>query len=186
MPGLKVDTYQYLPGMQQLLESLNSSGYELHAMSNYPMWYRCGPTPRSPAPSASTPSVRSSAAVLRTRQTDIHAWRARAVALTPASLLHAAVRRHRHCTGTGCTPMPGCTSTASAPALAPAAPAPAVPRAPFRNCRVVLHYGVFIPQFALCSWWPSPCRLLCTPVAVLVARTLPCYECLSCQWRHAL
>lgn len=38
---MKVNTYDYLDGMEELLCNLNTSGYELHAMSNYPMWYRC-------------------------------------------------------------------------------------------------------------------------------------------------
>ena len=39
-PGAQVDAYEYLEGMQALLEELRSAGVEMHAMSNYPQWYR--------------------------------------------------------------------------------------------------------------------------------------------------
>ena len=33
------ESYTFVKGMQGLLESLRNSGIEMHAMSNYPVWY---------------------------------------------------------------------------------------------------------------------------------------------------
>lgn len=35
----QVEFYEYLPGMEELLSELSSAGVEMHAMSNYPVWY---------------------------------------------------------------------------------------------------------------------------------------------------
>jgi beta-phosphoglucomutase-like phosphatase (HAD superfamily) len=40
MLSAQVDAYEYLEGMQALLQELRSAGVEMHAMSNYPQWYR--------------------------------------------------------------------------------------------------------------------------------------------------
>jgi phosphoglycolate phosphatase-like HAD superfamily hydrolase len=34
----QVEHYRYIDGMPQLLQRLKDAGYDLHAMSNYPMW----------------------------------------------------------------------------------------------------------------------------------------------------
>ena len=34
------EAYAFMPGMEALLEELDAAGYEMHAMSNYPSWYR--------------------------------------------------------------------------------------------------------------------------------------------------
>ncbi len=34
----QVQSYRFLDGMEGLLQRLKESGYELHAMSNYPIW----------------------------------------------------------------------------------------------------------------------------------------------------
>lgn len=42
-PGMKSlmrDTYRWLDGVEPLLAELSKQGYEMHALSNYPMWYR--------------------------------------------------------------------------------------------------------------------------------------------------
>ena len=42
-PGLKkvmLEAYEWLPGMEGLLESLREAGYECHALSNYPSWWQ--------------------------------------------------------------------------------------------------------------------------------------------------
>lgn len=36
----QVQHYNYIDGMQPLLARLNAAGFTLHAMSNYPVWYR--------------------------------------------------------------------------------------------------------------------------------------------------
>lgn len=36
----QVSKYRYLDGMQTLLGRLKAAGYPMHAMSNYPSWYR--------------------------------------------------------------------------------------------------------------------------------------------------
>lgn len=36
----QVSCYRYLDGVEPLLVRLKAAGYELHAMSNYPMWFR--------------------------------------------------------------------------------------------------------------------------------------------------
>ena len=36
--SLQVQSYRFLDGMESLLQRLKVSGYELHAMSNYPIW----------------------------------------------------------------------------------------------------------------------------------------------------
>jgi len=33
-------SYEWLPGLEELLEELHRSGYRMHAFSNYPVWYR--------------------------------------------------------------------------------------------------------------------------------------------------
>lgn len=35
-----VDGYRWLDGMEALLAELRDAGYEIHALSNYPVWYR--------------------------------------------------------------------------------------------------------------------------------------------------
>jgi hypothetical protein len=35
-----VEAYEYLDGMPELLQDLKDAGVEMHAMSNYPVWYR--------------------------------------------------------------------------------------------------------------------------------------------------
>ena len=37
---LQVDAYEWIDGMEQLLRDLQLAGVELHAMSNYPVWYK--------------------------------------------------------------------------------------------------------------------------------------------------
>lgn len=37
---LQVDAYEFLGGMPELLQDLTDAGVEMHAMSNYPIWYR--------------------------------------------------------------------------------------------------------------------------------------------------
>jgi HAD superfamily hydrolase (TIGR01509 family) len=34
------EAYQWLPGMEELISELRGRGYEIHAFSNYPVWYR--------------------------------------------------------------------------------------------------------------------------------------------------
>lgn len=34
------DSYQFVKGMDTLLQELNDRGYQLHALSNYPEWYK--------------------------------------------------------------------------------------------------------------------------------------------------
>jgi HAD superfamily hydrolase (TIGR01509 family) len=34
------DAYRWLEGMETLLADLNASGYEIHALSNYPLWFQ--------------------------------------------------------------------------------------------------------------------------------------------------
>lgn len=34
------EAYRFIDGMEALLESLAEEGYEIHALSNYPIWYR--------------------------------------------------------------------------------------------------------------------------------------------------
>jgi HAD superfamily hydrolase (TIGR01509 family) len=34
------DAYRWMDGAEELLERLSRSGFEIHALSNYPMWYR--------------------------------------------------------------------------------------------------------------------------------------------------
>jgi phosphoglycolate phosphatase-like HAD superfamily hydrolase len=34
----QVEHYRFIEGMPQLLQRLKSAGYDLHAMSNYPIW----------------------------------------------------------------------------------------------------------------------------------------------------
>ncbi|CAD7700960.1 unnamed protein product [Ostreobium quekettii] len=34
------DNYRYLDGMEELLQQLNDMAYEMHAMTNYPEWYK--------------------------------------------------------------------------------------------------------------------------------------------------
>lgn len=36
----QIDHYSYVDGMQQLLARLEGAGYSIHAMSNYPEWWR--------------------------------------------------------------------------------------------------------------------------------------------------
>jgi hypothetical protein len=36
----QVEKYDYLPGMQELLQKLKKKGYEMHVVSNYPSWYQ--------------------------------------------------------------------------------------------------------------------------------------------------
>lgn len=33
-----VQSYRFLDGMEELLHRLHGAGFELHAMSNYPVW----------------------------------------------------------------------------------------------------------------------------------------------------
>ncbi len=40
MKRAMVDAYAWLPGMQELSAELASAGFALHALSNYPDWYR--------------------------------------------------------------------------------------------------------------------------------------------------
>ncbi|KXZ51169.1 hypothetical protein GPECTOR_13g656 [Gonium pectorale] len=40
LKAMMVSKYRYLDGMQPLLSRLKSGGYSLHAMSNYPTWFR--------------------------------------------------------------------------------------------------------------------------------------------------
>lgn len=35
----QVSSYRYLDGMESLMIRLNEAGYQLHAMSNYPVWW---------------------------------------------------------------------------------------------------------------------------------------------------
>lgn len=35
---VQVASYRFLDGMEELLQRLYSAGYQLHAMSNYPLW----------------------------------------------------------------------------------------------------------------------------------------------------
>ncbi|WIA18095.1 hypothetical protein OEZ85_009574 [Tetradesmus obliquus] len=35
-----VEHYRYIDGMPELLQRLKQAGYTMHAMSNYPMWYK--------------------------------------------------------------------------------------------------------------------------------------------------
>jgi phosphoglycolate phosphatase-like HAD superfamily hydrolase len=37
---VQVDAYEWIDGMEQLLQDLQQAGVELHAMSNYPVWYK--------------------------------------------------------------------------------------------------------------------------------------------------
>ncbi len=37
---IQVSKYRYLDGMPALLSRLKAAGYPMHAMSNYPSWYR--------------------------------------------------------------------------------------------------------------------------------------------------
>lgn len=37
---MMVDSYSYIEGMEHLLKTLSEAGYEVHACSNYPMWYK--------------------------------------------------------------------------------------------------------------------------------------------------
>lgn len=34
------DSYKYIDGIEDILYRLNRSGYEIHAFSNYPVWYQ--------------------------------------------------------------------------------------------------------------------------------------------------
>src|SRR5262245_26964066 len=34
------ESYRWLPGMQELLADLRARGFAIHALSNYPEWYR--------------------------------------------------------------------------------------------------------------------------------------------------
>lgn len=36
----QASSYRYLEGMEDLLARLSKGGYEIHALSNYPMWWR--------------------------------------------------------------------------------------------------------------------------------------------------
>eukprot|EP00195_Chlamydomonas_chlamydogama_P009862 CAMPEP_0202903740 /NCGR_PEP_ID=MMETSP1392-20130828/26080_1 /ASSEMBLY_ACC=CAM_ASM_000868 /TAXON_ID=225041 /ORGANISM="Chlamydomonas chlamydogama, Strain SAG 11-48b" /LENGTH=189 /DNA_ID=CAMNT_0049591061 /DNA_START=136 /DNA_END=705 /DNA_ORIENTATION=- len=38
--SMMIRQYEYVDGMESLLGRLRGKGYELHAMSNYPMWFR--------------------------------------------------------------------------------------------------------------------------------------------------
>lgn len=40
LKDMMVSKYRYLDGMQTLLGRLKAAGYPMHAMSNYPSWYR--------------------------------------------------------------------------------------------------------------------------------------------------
>jgi hypothetical protein len=40
LPFAQVESYRYLDGMEPLLLRLRDAGYTVHAMSNYPEWYR--------------------------------------------------------------------------------------------------------------------------------------------------
>jgi FMN hydrolase / 5-amino-6-(5-phospho-D-ribitylamino)uracil phosphatase len=37
---VQVEQYNYLPGMETLLQHLSAAGHEMHTVSNYPIWYR--------------------------------------------------------------------------------------------------------------------------------------------------
>ena len=37
---VQLEACEYMDGMQQLLEELSGQGVQMHAMSNYPVWYR--------------------------------------------------------------------------------------------------------------------------------------------------
>lgn len=37
---MQVGRFEFFPGMQSLLQQLNESGHEMHAVSNYPIWFR--------------------------------------------------------------------------------------------------------------------------------------------------
>eukprot|EP00798_Chlamydomonas_sp_ICE-L_P020267 gene20267-27021_t len=37
---MMVEQYRYLEGMEELLQRLRDAGYEMHVMSNYPMWFK--------------------------------------------------------------------------------------------------------------------------------------------------
>ena len=37
---MMVDSYRYIEGMEPLLKTLSDAGYEVHACSNYPIWYK--------------------------------------------------------------------------------------------------------------------------------------------------
>jgi hypothetical protein len=37
---LQIDSYVYIEGMEEMLQRLKAAGYQVHAMSNYPSWYR--------------------------------------------------------------------------------------------------------------------------------------------------
>jgi len=38
--AMMTSTYRYLDGMEELLARLHSEGYEMHALSNYPVWWQ--------------------------------------------------------------------------------------------------------------------------------------------------
>lgn len=43
LPGLRAcmsEAYRFLPGMEPLLAELHQAGHEIHALSNYPQWWR--------------------------------------------------------------------------------------------------------------------------------------------------
>jgi hypothetical protein len=37
---VQVEQFEYLPGMEQLLQRLRAAGNEMHAITNYPVWYK--------------------------------------------------------------------------------------------------------------------------------------------------
>lgn len=37
---LQSSSYRYLDGMESLMARLQAAGYELHAITNYPIWYK--------------------------------------------------------------------------------------------------------------------------------------------------
>jgi hypothetical protein len=37
---VQVEKFEYLPGMEQLLQRLRAAGNEMHAITNYPVWYK--------------------------------------------------------------------------------------------------------------------------------------------------
>lgn len=39
-----------IDGMEELLVALGGAGYDMHIMSNYPIWYKCGPPAPFPLP----------------------------------------------------------------------------------------------------------------------------------------
>lgn len=40
MKAAMVEAYDWVPGMRSMLEELSDKRYELHALSNYPVWYQ--------------------------------------------------------------------------------------------------------------------------------------------------